>query len=468
MKSFDSDLKKYADKIRLKTSERSALRERILSYMEYHPLPKQKESLVPFPSMLESQPFHVFHITRRTMRLAAGFMVLTLVVLPFAAERSIPGDVLYLVKTGFNESVQAQLVNSPYEKIEFETKLIERRIAEARSLADQGKLTDEVKTQLAETVKTHTQNVSSEITELGTQDSDGAAIARIAFSSSLEVQSAVLNASAGEDEEAPIGSILLVVDEARGEASVAAEGEPAPSYEGLLAKIESETTRAYELFESVKSSATQDESQDIERRLNDVNRLITEAKDTHEQTTTADIALVATGTAEQVPATEKLASTLSAIHKLIVFMTDIDVRETVELESIVPVVLSDAERLAPVRDALPARTEQMSRITAALPTVTDAGMKEKITLGVGRADALVVAIQGALETGDVSVAESSYAELAALATDLELLVSAPVTLTSDSNPEAPVEVGTTTATSTDSTGGGDVSEATEPTETATY
>ena len=68
MKSFDSDLKKYADKIRLKATERAALRERILSYMEYHPLPKQVGESVLMPLMLESQPFKIIRITRRLQR----------------------------------------------------------------------------------------------------------------------------------------------------------------------------------------------------------------------------------------------------------------------------------------------------------------------------------------------------------------------------------------------------------------
>ncbi len=426
MKSFDSDLKKYADKIRLKATERAALRERILSYMEYHPLPKQVGESVLMPLMLESQPFKIIRITRRTMQFAMGFLVLTLVILPFAAERSVPGDVLYLVKTGINESVQGQLVSTPYEQIKFETKLIERRIAEARSLATQGKLTDDVKTHLAETVKEHTKNVTSNITALGAQDADGAAIARIAFSSSLEVQSAVLNASAESDKESTsVDSLLTVVNEARSEASVAAEGEPAPSYAGLLAKVELETTRAYELFETVKHSATTQEIQDIERRLSDVNRLIIESKEAHSKSDETEAALLKVST-ETVPSPEKLASTLSLLNKLIVFMTDIDVRETVALETIVPVVLSNEERLVAVATELGLVAERAAQVTSALEVVTDEDVAEKISLGLVRVEELSLQTRSAIEAADVTMAETSYGEMSALVSDLEALIGRPL------------------------------------------
>ena len=426
MKSFDSDLKKYADKIRLKATERAVLRERILSYMEYHPLPKQVGESVLMPLMLESQPFKIIRITRRTMQFAMGFLVLTLVILPFPAERSVPGDVLYLVKTGINESVQGQLVSTPYEQIKFETKLIERRIAEARSLATQGKLTDDVKTHLAETVKEHTKNVTSNITALGAQDADGAAIARIAFSSSLEVQSAVLNASAESDKESTsVDSLLTVVNEARSEASVAAEGEPAPSYAGLLAKVELETTRAYELFETVKHSATTQEIQDIERRLSDVNRLIIESKEAHSKSDETKATLMKVST-ETVPSPEKLASTLSLLNKLIVFMTDIDVRETVALETIVPVVLSNEERLVAVATELGLVAERAAQVTSALEVVTDEDVAEKISLGLVRVEELSLQTRSAIEAADVTMAETSYGEMSALVSDLEALIGRPL------------------------------------------
>lgn len=69
--------------------------------MEYHPLPKQSGEYAAMPILLESQPFTMIRVTRRTMQLAAGFFALTLIVLRLLL--SVLRDVLYLVKTGVNE-----------------------------------------------------------------------------------------------------------------------------------------------------------------------------------------------------------------------------------------------------------------------------------------------------------------------------------------------------------------------------
>lgn len=144
MKSFESDIKKYAEKTRLKAIEREMVRDRILSYMEYHPL--KKESLkVPVLSTLQAHEFTYIRFNTLWIKVAGGVFALVLVVgVPFLAERSVPGDVLYLVKTGFNEGIRTQLASSPYEKVQLETKLMERRISEARLLASEGKLTEAV------------------------------------------------------------------------------------------------------------------------------------------------------------------------------------------------------------------------------------------------------------------------------------------------------------------------------------
>ena len=428
MKSFDTDLKKYAEKINLKASERRELRERVLSYMEYHPLPKQGMALASL-EVVPSQSFVTLHINALYARIAGGVFVALLVVTPFVAERSAPGDVLYFVKTGFNESIQSQLANSPYEKIEFETMLMERRISEARALASEGKLTPEVQTQLAETVKEHADAVQSGLAELRTQDADSAALAQIAFNSSLEVQSAVLGVEEGEETEntALIGNILDVVNEAR-EGAALSQGSTTPSFDGLTAKMEQETTRAYELFAAIQQSATEEEVRDIERRLHDIDRLTLEAEETH--------------TTDTGKGVNDLATALGLVKKLVVFMTNIDVRETVSLESIVPVVLSDAERVDLVKEEMRVLGGVKMDVLGRLEGVKGKGVVDKVTEGLATVDELLLKATIALEANDVGGAETVTKEARALITDLDALVPhQEVPPTTDVEPEAEVPAG---------------------------
>jgi hypothetical protein len=404
MKSFESDIKRIAEKTRLKVAEREAIRERILSYMEYHPLKKEH---VPVSILGSIRQNDIMYLTWNSLwvRVTSGVLGLMLIVgVPLLAERSVPGDILYLVKTGVNEGIRTQLASSPYEKVELETKLIERRIAEARLLAQEGKLTTEVEAQIAKTVKGHADAVQSGIAELRVQDADGAAIAEIVFTSSLDVQSAVLEVS-GESDASSVESILSVVNTVRSD--VASDEGAVPSYEGLLARIELETTRTYELFESVKIYATADEVADIERRLADIDRSIVAAKELKQDDETRSV--------------NEMVSVLGHIQKLIAFMTDIDVRETVALETLVPVILTREERTAIVNERLATIATQLRVLDGRMASSTDTSIDEKVSIGRQYTLTLVASTTEALAVDDIESSEALSSEALTMVNDLLVL-----------------------------------------------
>ena len=404
MKSFDSDIKKYSEKVALSVSEKRMLRERLVSYMEYHPYMKTSaRKSAPQIQAIPAEPFFIFRFSSLHLRALSGVLMVILVAMPFVAERSVPGDVLYLVKTGFNEQLQAGFASSPYEKIEFETKLMERRISEARALASEGKLTDEVQAQLQETVKEHTDAVQTSLAELRTQNADEAAIAQIAFSASLEVQSAVLDDTSNATNTDAIAGLLTVVNDAR-VISDSQQGSTSPSFEGLLARVELETTRAYELFDSVKISATPDEVKDIERRIHDAERLIKEAKGDRDT--------------QPEKASDNLAMTLGLLQKLIVFMANIDVRETVELETIVPVMLSDTERLDVLKETMRTLTETRAQVVERVPSLQGEGVISKVEEALLHVDETFKTIEIAIEGKDIAAAEAYVHEMRLLLEDL--------------------------------------------------
>lgn len=416
MKTFDSEIKKHTGKIRLSSVERRELRERIHSYMEYHPLPKQEGVL---SGAYSSDTFTLFNFTSWPLRAVSGVFVLLVIVVPFIAEKSVPGDVLYLVKTNVNESFQSTLKTSPYEKIEFETRLMEKRIAEARVLADEGRLTPEVETRIAKTVKDHSVAVQDSIAELRATDAEGAAIAQIAYSSSLEVQSAMLGTRNAPAEEgvmmmtmmakaAPaVDPILSVVNEAQA-VIASGDGSTTPSFDGLMARTERETTRAYELFAQVKKTATEGEKNDIDRRLSDIGRLVEEAKMKRSE--------------DEALAVENLIGTLKQIKKLVLFMTNINVRETVSLETIVPVVLSDAERFDIAKTDYEALLVDRETITARLAEVTDETVANQVKDGLVLVDDLLTNASSTMDVAEVTAFETAVRDARVWTNDLLMIL----------------------------------------------
>jgi Domain of unknown function (DUF5667) len=402
MKSFDSEIKKYAEKTRLKAVEREMIRDRILSYMEYHPLKKDRidEGVL---SSLQHRDFVYVSLNSLWVKVGSGALAFMLIVgVPFLAERSVPGDALYLVKTEVTENIRTQLASTPYEKVELETKLMERRIAEARLLASEGKLTTEVEAKIAETVKGHAHAVQNGLAELRVDDADGAALAEIVFSSALEVQSAVLDQS-DVASSSSVGSILEVVNTVRDE--VASDENPTtPSYEGLLARIELETTRSYELFTSVKESATAEETADMERRLADIDRSIVGAKELKEIDEAGSIA--------------EMIEVLGLIQKLIAFMTDIDIRETVALETLVPVIHTPEERAVSLGTIMTDLRAGMLLIEKKVALITDEALLEKVAPSVALVYTLEGEIDAALLEGNLDLGEVKSIEAQAVVDDL--------------------------------------------------
>jgi len=246
MKRFSEQLNKKAKSIRLKAAEKRDLRDRLVSYMEYHPLPSSMKQKVDETISLE-QSVKTIHVSGLRFLQWSGVMVaiFTLVV-PYAAERAVPGDTLYAVKVHLNEEVRSTLARSSYEKIVWETELLNRRIAEARLLANEGRLTEETETMVADAVRTHSDNAKKEIENLKQTDKDEAVLASIQLDTALDVQTTSLRNSdhASTTEGMSVTKIATVLEESQSDESSDIAVEDLPSYERLMGQVEIESTRA--------------------------------------------------------------------------------------------------------------------------------------------------------------------------------------------------------------------------------
>jgi hypothetical protein len=342
MKRFSEQLHTKASSVKLQAVERRELRERVVSYMEYHPLPSGLKMKRAQASLFATEAgYAMVRIPfARLAKWSSAVAVLILVVIPVMAEKAVPGDGLYAVKVRFNEEVRSTLATTPYEKIEWETEKLNRRIAEARLLADEGRLTDEVGAEMAEAVKLHTENAQREIEVLRKVDAEEAALATIALNTTLEVQSASLRDSNmgtelyGDDSH---GTNLLasVIDETLLKQEASYSSSTIPSYEKLIGRVEQNTTRAYELLASLGLSSDSEEHKDITRRIEDIGRSVQEAISTHE--------------ADDESARKILLDTLQRTQRLIVFMTEIEVRQDLDVNEIVPVILTPDEEVEAIK-----------------------------------------------------------------------------------------------------------------------
>jgi hypothetical protein len=395
MKRFSEQFKKKADTIRLSASEKDMLFERLSAYVAYHPV---VSASVPAKSTktLFREPFIEWAMPRRLYRqLVLGCFAFILIGVPFLAERSVPGDMLYSMKVRVNEEVRASFTSSGYEKVAWETKRLERRIAEARLLAKEGRLTPEIEAGVIAAVTEHQAATEAEIATLRTTDADAAALAELTFVSVLDVQSAALKAN--EDTSSTEGmstvAIAMALDQAQTQVAGASTDEV--SYDRLVAQLEQETTRARELLLSIADDATEQEYADMERRLGDMERKLA-----------TGIELYAADTAA---GTAALTKTWRDVQVVITFMTDIDVRTALALETLVPVVLTPEEEKVLALEAYGEATVALARIEAVLPQVANADITDKVALTIPQIRTLLDTASSSITT-DVQMAKRSAEE----------------------------------------------------------
>ena len=432
MKRFSSQFKRQADSVTLRAAERRDLRDRISTYMEYHPLSTKATSAAPASTPERTEAFRYIRIDGWKLARWSGVVALVaLVVVPMLAERAVPGDTLYAVKVKFNEEVRGTLARSPHEKVAWETARLNRRIAEARLLASEGRLTEEAEHDVAEAVRTHRENAEREIEALKATDVDEAAIASLQLDTALEVQSASLR---GTEQAATSSSGVVPVQFASLLESTRTEHNEAPvlpSYERLVAQVEMDTTRAFELLESIRSAATSEERTDIERRLADIERSFAVATAARSATgsemalanaSTSATATEAVAAADDRSAREQLLDVLRRTHRLIVFMTNIDVRNSVEIDELVPVVPTDEERRTALNTSLSKTEQALTQLEPLGTLITEPALAEKFDIGLADASAAIDRATSSLATDKLGAAETAAAAAAETAQDLQRLV----------------------------------------------
>jgi hypothetical protein len=181
--------------------ERDVMRSRLRFFMNTHPAeaPFALRTLDSFSdgvSSMGSQLSFMHGFRFRSVGVAALALVLAVGVgTSYAAQDALPGDALYGIKINVNEPVQGSLATSPSAQADWNTELAQRRLAEAATLAAEGKLTPSAESSVAAGLDQATDNFDANVAVLSQSPGNVATIANAqsGMEATLDVDADVLD-----------------------------------------------------------------------------------------------------------------------------------------------------------------------------------------------------------------------------------------------------------------------------------
>ena len=200
--------------MRLSHEEKALIQSRLWAFVRHSPV--RNKTAIRYNN--HTTPGYTFLSANIILRPMAITLIIALLVgggVSYAAEGSLPGDAFYPVKVEVNERVRAWAAVSGEAKTEWQTRLVERRLEEAETLAAKNRLTTDTRSRIEANFERHAERVAKRITELEAKSEDAAA-ADISskFETSLRTHTAILerlNASADTETsvQAEIEPLIL-------------------------------------------------------------------------------------------------------------------------------------------------------------------------------------------------------------------------------------------------------------------
>ena len=153
-----------ADKLSLTKEEKSSMRSALVNYIRLNSATNQ----VFYRHGISTQPWFLTFFNSRLAPVALSFLVLLSMGggVSFAAEKSLPGNVLYPLKVYVLEEGRAMLALTPEEKAVWASERMSLRLREAAILASRGELDSEVAVEIENNFELQAENFAEHTNQL--------------------------------------------------------------------------------------------------------------------------------------------------------------------------------------------------------------------------------------------------------------------------------------------------------------
>lgn len=185
-------------KVKLTDEEKAETRSFLKYFVKNNPI---KEGKVLFPFM---------QVFARPIPTMAVIILLIGVSVSFAAENSLPNDLLYPVKTSVNENVLKILARDEESKVKLETRFVRRRLEEAKELVANNKLDNKAQNEISLRIREHTNTVNEYLSSSSEIETEVAAEVGSDLESYFGAQEKILSNIPDHSEIEPIIETIKV------------------------------------------------------------------------------------------------------------------------------------------------------------------------------------------------------------------------------------------------------------------
>lgn len=256
----------------LKKEEKESVRLNLIAFMHENPAINSKPThdgyqyLANWASLFRSKRI----VLRYVLAMSCTVLLLGVSGISFAANGSLPGDLLYPVKVGVNEKVLSFLLLSGEAKAKYDVHLAKLRLEEGEKAAVGKKLNDQTRSKIESLFNEHIDNAKKHLS--GAKDhAELSAKINSDLEASLNAHAQILNQLVNRDGDNNAKNVQSILSEVQTKTDAAKR-----------ARQDSEDALSLQPSSSVKSPA-EDNLAKAEKKLDEVNNFIESKKSSMNQ-----------------------------------------------------------------------------------------------------------------------------------------------------------------------------------------
>lgn len=190
MNKLFKEVQKEIKKVSLTNTEKEVM----LSHILTHASPEERIGTIRQPSQkILSYSFTTLFMQPRAVAFVLLFSIITSTTATSAfAEKALPGDILYPVKTKITEPARGLLVTTQEAKVVWQERLTERRLTEAEEVINRGNLDQKTRELIERSVDTQIDTFTEAVTKLSDDTPQGEDKAMRASQATLRVEAVLL------------------------------------------------------------------------------------------------------------------------------------------------------------------------------------------------------------------------------------------------------------------------------------